>query len=181
MQSFHWSAMTLSPRMENWIKLFFGSLVFTLVGLGITYLAGQVSTLDCVKTDGQPVCRLSVSFMDSIQLKEMSIQKLDSASVEEDCDDDGCTYRVVLNTGFGPQVFTDGSDSNYGSKQAKADQINQFLQSPDVTELQVKDGGGFWAYFCFMFVLGGLFMGGKLIVEVIRYLLAIRNDDQLPD
>lgn len=173
--------MTLSPRMENWIKLFFGSLVFTLVGLGITYLAGQVSTLDCVKTDGQPVCRFSVSFMDSVQLKEMSIQELKSASVEEDCDDDGCTYRVVLDTGFGAMAFTDGSDSNYDSKQAKADHINQFLQKPDVTALQVKDGGGFWAYFCFLFVLGGLYMGGKLVVEVIQYLISIRSGDHIPD
>lgn len=174
--------MKLSHQLVDWIKRFITSFLITIAGFGTTYLAGQVSTLKCVHTgDGIPACQFSVSFLDRIPLEEMSIQELKGAELEEDCDDEGCTYRVILITGYGPEAFTIGSDSDRSGKQEIVDEINQFLASETGPDLFVKDGAGFWVLMTIGISLTGLVLGGKLLYQVIRYLIAVKRDEPLDD
>jgi hypothetical protein len=168
--------MKFTDQMAKWIGLFFGSLVFTVVGLLIFYLTCQVSTLTCRKADGKPVCQYTVSLLEQYTIKDLAIQDLKSASVEESCSDD-CTYRVVLTTGYGTQAFTDSSDSDRSGKEQKANQINTYLNSDDTSTLVVKDGGGFWIIFPLIFIFAGVWMGVRLVVDVIRSLISQRQSE----
>jgi hypothetical protein len=64
------------------------------------------------------------------------------ASVEESCDDDGCTYRVVVQTSRGAKALTSYRSSGYRSKQEVADKINRFVNSPAEQTLNLKVSSG---------------------------------------
>jgi hypothetical protein len=157
-------------NLEKWIGLFIGSVMFTVVGLLVSYLAGQVSTLECTKTEGIPTCKLSTSFMNKYPLKEIAILDLQSANVEESCND-SCTYRVILETGRGQQALTSGADSDQSGKNNLAKKVNDFLANPNPAELKISDGGGWWLALTGVFVLVGVGMGIYLVFLVIKALI----------
>jgi hypothetical protein len=157
-------------NLEKWMGLFIGSVLFTIVGLLVSYLAGQVSTLECSKTDGKPNCQLRTTFMNKYPLKTIPIRDLQSAYVEESCDDN-CTYRVILVTGVGQQALTSGADSDQSGKNNLAKKVNDFLAGPNPAGLKISDGGGWWLALTGGFVLVGVGMGIYLVFLVIKSLV----------
>ncbi|MBN1373243.1 MAG: hypothetical protein JW987_15005 [Anaerolineaceae bacterium] len=132
--------------MERIKRIFQGSvlagMLFLFLGLFFFYLMGQIKHLTCARAEtGEVLCGMRVTWMDLFPVKNVNIDSLKGAEVEQDCDDDGCTYRVTLQTTAGDVPFT-SYESDYSKINGIADQINRFLQNPSQPSLRLKSGGG---------------------------------------
>lgn len=133
--------------MDRIRRVFQGStmvgIMLLLMGLLFAYLMGRVSHLNCVRTDASaPQCSLRISWLSLFTIQEDGLQGLQGAYAQQNCDDDGCTYRVVLSTTAGNKPLTSAYSSGSKSKEQTAQQINQFIADPTQTALAVKAGGG---------------------------------------
>lgn len=131
------------------------AVVFVGVGLLFLYLLGQQTTLICTRTDDLEQCTLRTSWLNLVQLNHRAVEGIRSAWVEEQCDDDGCTYRVVMRTEQGEIPLGQAFSSGKASKQKKADQINAFA-SQQRNDVKVSEGGGGWSLIPVIFVILGI-------------------------
>ncbi|WP_298006209.1 MULTISPECIES: hypothetical protein [Anaerolinea] len=152
------------------------SFVFVVAGLGMAYLLGQVHTLNCQRTQGRQHCQIAVSWMGIVPLRQETLNPLQGARVDESCDEDGCTYRVVLRTGSGDVPLGVGYSSGLKSKEDMAETIQAFVANPSQPDLKVQTGGGLWIAFPLVFFMVGLWMG---ISPVISSFLPSRDDTPL--
>lgn len=132
--------------MQHIKRIFQGSilagLLFLFLGLLFFYLMGQIRYLTCARSEtGAIQCGMRVTWLDLFPVKNVELGSPRSADVEQDCDDDGCTYRVTLQTATGDVPFTN-YESNYSKINKIADQINRFLQDTSQPALSLKSGGG---------------------------------------
>lgn len=144
--------------------LFLG-LVFLFFSLIMAYLTGQINYLDCARSETGPVhCGMRVTWKDLLTVKNLSIEGLRGADLEQDCDDDGCNYKVILDITTKKLTFGD-----YGSQYSKANtatnQINQFLQDPSQPSLSMRSGDGSTLILPGIFAVGGL---GLIIHNLLR-------------
>jgi hypothetical protein len=78
--------------------------------------------------------------------------------VETSCDEDGCSYRVVLLTSNGQQPLTNYYSSDYSAREEMTWEINSYIQSEDNTPLFLTEKSGLIpALFSLIFVLVGLY------------------------
>lgn len=131
------------------------AVVFVGMGLFFTYLLGQRATLVCTRTGTMEQCTLHTSWMSLVGLNHRPIEGIRSASVEENCDDDGCTYRVVMHTEQGEIPLGQAFSSGKASKQQKAEQINAFANQQR-HELNISEGGGGWILIPLVFMILGV-------------------------
>lgn len=104
-----------------------------------------------------PQCELTRA---SLTRSETSaIGSLLGATVEESCDEDGCTYRTLVETSTGSHGLS-GYSSSFGDRASR--EIHAYLNQPDQVELTVAEHTGRWLFGS----LGGLmaFCGAGLIV-----------------
>lgn len=148
------------------------SIIFVGAGLFFTYLLGRVTTLECTRQLALPQCNLRVTWMGLVDLSDRPLRQLRSAHVEESCDQDGCTYRVALETDQGRLPLDSAYISDLADRTTKVDAINTFVGSPDQPTLSVQDGGGLWIFFPLIFVVIGLVMG---LAPVLGQFLANRQ------
>ncbi len=133
--------------MDRIKRIFQGStqvaILLLLMGLLFAYWMGRVSHLNCVRTDtAAPQCSLRISWLNLFTIQEDGLQELQGAYAQQNCDGDGCTYRVVLTTSAGDKPLTSAYSSGSKSKEQTAQQINQFIADPTQPTLTVKAGGG---------------------------------------
>lgn len=144
--------------------------VFFGMGLLLSYFFGKVGVLSCVRLEDRPDCVLETSWMGLVPLKQTSLASLDGANVEENCDSDGCTYRVVIQTATGAIPLEDTYSSGQQPKQNNADQVNAFVQDTSLKNLRVSQGGGFWIIIPLIFVAVGVFLALKPILAAFQSL-----------
>jgi hypothetical protein len=153
---------------ENWI-MYALSVIFVGVGLLVLYLVGQTATLKCIRAgETQSQCTLTTTWMKLSRLKEVTFSPLVSATTEESCDDDGCTYRVLLLSSTGSLPLTSVYSSGYESKQKIADQINAYVQNTDQKSLEIETNSGFWIIAPFVFIVIGIFFGLRTFISSMR-------------
>lgn len=133
--------------MDRIRRVFQGStmvaIMLLLMGLLFAYLMGRVSHLNCVHTESAALrCSLRISWLNLFTIREDRLQELQNAFVQQNCDDDGCTYRVVLSTAAGNTPLTSAYSSGERAKEKTAQQINQFIADPAQPELKINAGGG---------------------------------------
>ncbi len=115
------------------------SAMFFGFGLLFLYLMGQVSTLDCSRVgNGGVNCSLLTTWMDLSPLDEKPISQIELAYVQQQCDEDGCTYRVTLHSRFGDFPLTSLYSSGKAEKEQMAHQINTFVQDTSQPTLRLK-------------------------------------------
>jgi len=131
------------------------SVIFVGAGLFFLYLLGQQITLICTRTGAMEQCTLHTSWMNLVQLNNRTIEGIRSAWVEDQCDEDGCAYRVVMRTDQGEIPLGQAFSSGKASKQRKAEQINAFA-SQQSHALKVSEGGGGWILIPLVFVIIGI-------------------------
>lgn len=131
------------------------SVLFVGAGLFFLYLLGQQTTLICTRTGAMEQCTLQTSWMNLVQLNHHAIEDIRSAWVENQCDDDGCTYRVVIRTDRGEIPLGQAFSSGMASKEHNAEQINAFA-SQQRNELKVSEGGGGWILIPIVFTILGI-------------------------
>jgi len=137
--------------------LFFG-FVFSACGCLIAFFFGQDGFLTCTRVESSQVqCLQETKWLGIVPLGEKEIQNLTGARVVENCDDDGCTYRVELDTDQGRVALTSYYSSGEKAKREIADQINTFIQNPRSDgPLNVKSSIGPWGFILpLIFILVG--------------------------
>jgi hypothetical protein len=150
---------------DQW-TLYFLSVVFVGVGLLVLFFLGQNDTLRCTRTGGTQVhCTLTTTWMNISRLKEVTFSSLISANTEENCDEDGCTYRVMLVTSSGGLPLTNVYSSGYESKQKMVDQINSYLRTSDQRSLEIESSSGLWIVLPVFFILVGIGLGVKEFIK----------------
>ena len=135
-------------------------LVFMVLGIFFMFVFGQTTDLTCTKTEtGQTECTKEVKFLSVLPMSTGEFRDVYRAEVEESCDDDGCSYRIVLTTIDGERPLTGYYTSDWSSKNEMAEQINTFIRSNNIRgELSVQEQSGLWAsLFSLVFVLVGLY------------------------
>jgi hypothetical protein len=144
------------------------ALAFFGVGLLLTFLLGQISTLSCDRVEDADRCILSVKWLGLASLKETRIEGLLGAQVEESCDSDGCTYRVVLVTARQTLPLEVAYSSGKAEKTEITDQVNAFTKDRTLRTLKVKAGGGLWLIIPCIFLAVGIYMAMKPLTSALR-------------
>lgn len=130
----------------NFKNIFISALIgFVISALGFVflYVFGQAVTLACERTEtGRISCVKTSVLLSVLKVDQKPVESLEMAWVSESCDEDGCTYRVELDTARGTIPMTIYRSSGYRSKENMANQINAFLRSPDQPKLEVKASTG---------------------------------------
>lgn len=143
------------------------AFLFVAAGLGTAYLLGQVQILTCERAPGRQNCQIDTSWMGLIPLRHQTIPPLTGAWVDESCDEDGCTYRVILQTGSGDIPLGIGYSSGLHSKQEMAQKVQAFVADPSQPDLEIKTGGGLWILFPLTFLIMGVWLGISPILPFI--------------
>ncbi len=140
-------------------SILFG-LIFMVMGIVFMFIFGQTTDLTCSKTDtGTTKCTTEVKFLGLISLSTNEFQDVYRAEVEESCDDEGCSYRVVLTTTDGERPLTSFYSSGWAGKDKMAGQINTFIGSNlNRGTLFIREQSGMWASLLAMvFLFVGLY------------------------
>jgi hypothetical protein len=127
---------------KTWVKvLLLLSEVLALGGFG--YVLGQVTTLTCdwVGT-GQIDCTVQSTWLDLLTLREQLVRDVRGARVDENCDEDGCTYRVELVTRVGVVPLTSHYSFDSAGKERVAQRIKDFTSGSAAPSLVVRDQFG---------------------------------------
>jgi len=146
--------------MKADLKSILFGLVFIVLGIFFMFIFGQVTDLSCSKTAaGRTQCVKGVKFLGVIPLSSSEFRDVYRAEVEESCDDDGCSYRVVLTSMDGERPLTSYYTSGWDSKQELAGQINAFIGSNmNGGTLSLQESSGLWAsLLSLIFLLVGLY------------------------
>jgi hypothetical protein len=146
----------------------FLSIVFVGLGLLFSYIMGIVTTLECSRPESGQVCNLERSWMGLVKLTDRPLRQVQSAWVEENCDDDGCTYRVVLETDQGQLPLGTAYSSGSSSKQEQADQVNAFVKNSSISQVNVQAGGGLWMVIPLIFLVIGVGIVARPLVGLVK-------------
>jgi hypothetical protein len=151
------------------------AVIFVGVGLLLTFLLGQVSTLTCNRVADADRCVLRVNWMGLARLGETTIEGLQGARVDESCDEDGCTYRVVVVTALDSIPLEKGYSSGKTAKDESAEKINAFVRDRQIRDLEVSAGGGLWLVIPVIFLGMGVWMAGKPLKNALLGLFSRSN------
>jgi hypothetical protein len=141
--------------------ILFGS-VYIACGCLSGFIFGQTITLNCTRSEPNQVqCSQQRRWAGLVPLGEDSIRNLQGAEVEDDCDEDGCMYRVLLKTTDGPAPLTSVYSSGLTPQEETAERINGFVQDREQNSLTVEDNSGLWGIlFALIFSSVGLVIAG---------------------
>ena len=146
--------------MKNCGKAILIGLAFVGMGLVFVFVFGQITELSCEKPKVNVTqCTLERKFLGILTVSTKEFSDINDAWVESSCDDEGCTYRVMLLTSMGQQPMTGYYSSGESVKVRMAREINQYIQSEDFAPVFMSDKSGmFFALFALIFVLVGLYI-----------------------
>lgn len=147
-------------------------LIFALAGVFMLYMLGIETTLTCQRISANQVnCTAQDRWLGVADLGTRSFEAVRYASVAENCDSDGCTYRVELDTEHGWLPLQDIYSSGRDEKQAVASSLNIFLQDRGRETFTITQSLGWWALFALCFCIPGvaLMLGG--LWSMVRGLL----------
>jgi hypothetical protein len=157
-------------RIGRVVSAVFFGFIFSACGCLFSFIFGQDTTLTCQRVETTQVeCLKESKWLGQVSMSEASIQGLEGAWVAESCDEDGCTYRVEMDTADGRVPLTSYYSSGARSKHETADRINAFLRNPAEGSLTVKSGAGLLGLLLpFVFVAVGPIVAFSGLVRAIR-------------
>ena len=89
-------------RISRIVSAVIFGIIFSACGCLMGYFFGQQTTLNCLWVEPMQIeCNMKKSWLGLVPLGEESVRGLEGAMVDESCDEDGCTYRVELDTADG--------------------------------------------------------------------------------
>jgi hypothetical protein len=158
----------MKTRDKKTGKPIFLGVLFILISVVFIYIFGQVTKLTCNKPQPKVVrCVSEKQLFGFFTISTKVFEDVNRADVETSCDDEGCTYRVLLMTVDGQQPMTGYFSSGQGSKQNTAYQINTYIDSMESREtLKIQENSGLWAaLLSFAFLLFGI---NRIIIYFVR-------------
>lgn len=111
--------------------------VFVLVA--VVYVMGQVTTLTCKRVDQQVDCVAESKLLGLVPLQERTAPDVIGARLGTFCDDDGCRYRVELQSEAGVVPVTPYYTAGTAVKRSMIDQVNAFANDATATPLRVQE------------------------------------------
>jgi hypothetical protein len=142
--------------------LLFG-FIFVVAGATVMFFFARVSELECTHPEPSEVmCEKQVKWLGTVTVGKETIRDVRGASVDESCDEDGCTYRVMVRTGEGSMPLTGYYSSGYGVKARTAAQITEYVGRSTEEPLQIREGS----------VLLGVLIGGIFVLAGLGVALA---------
>lgn len=161
-------------RVFQRIQTMVFGLAFSCCGLIFLLFMAQRADLNCRRVEPTQInCQLQSSLLGLVPISSQSVSGLIDAGVAENCDSDGCTYRVELRTESGSVPLASFYSSGEEPKRLLANQINRFVQEVDEETISLKAyaGEGFgllglipigfmllgMAIFVYGFIFGGPF------------------------
>jgi hypothetical protein len=140
---------------------------FVAVGLVIALFFGQVSVLECVHPEpSQVVCEKEVRLLGLVPVGRETIRDVRGAWLDDNCDSDGCTYRVVLRTDGSDVPLTSYYAAGQRAKEEMADRINTYVEQESEGLLRLRAGSA---------LLGGLLGGLFVAVGVGAAVASLRR------
>jgi len=135
----HETAPEGRPTIQKRKGYLFGLIAVVIIG-ALLYFMGQVTTLTRHRAERDRVdCRIQSNWLGLLPLRERSVRGVQGAQVAENCDQDGCTYRVELRTGGGIVPLTPHYSSGSVVKESVARRVNDFVRDPTAASLQVRE------------------------------------------
>ncbi|MFL7811188.1 MAG: hypothetical protein AB8I80_21290 [Anaerolineae bacterium] len=126
------------PTRKTWYWILLVLTEILSVGV-VAYLTGQVTTLMCDRAEPAQVdCIVQAKWLGLVSLREQSVRSVRGARVAENCDEDGCTYRVELVTDSGAVPLAPHYSLSYPAKERVAQRVNDFVTDPTATSLAVQ-------------------------------------------
>lgn len=149
-------------------------LVFALAGVFILYITGTETTLTCTRVRANQVnCTAQDRWFGLADLGTRSMEAVRRASVVDNCDTDGCTYRVELDTELGWMPIQDVYSSGREDKEETAGAINTFLQDQGRETFTITQSLGAWALFALAFCLPGVGIMAGGLWQMVRGLFLV--------
>jgi hypothetical protein len=154
-----------------WNVLMMG-LIFTAVGALVLLIGAHRTNLVCEPAaTSQVSCTIQSDWMGYFPQEPRTIREVQQAYVDESCDSDGCTYRVILEGLQGSEPVTNVYSSGFEPKQRVASQVNAYIGSGNFTPLELRldlNLGWFAIIPAIFLILGMLFLGSAIAQLVVR-------------
>jgi hypothetical protein len=139
----------MTGRILKYLLMIAGTVVF--FGLFVV-IFGNSTELTCARLEGEnPTCKMDRQFLGRYQVSSRIVENVTDVEIEEDCDEDGCSYRPVLYTAAGQGVPVNDVYTDWGPVRKQVDEIDRFLAS-DAATYQTKIPVPWWV----MLLLGGM-------------------------
>ena len=120
--------------------LLFAAL-FLGMGLLFSFFTGNRVQLECIRAEAERVdCRILSRWYGLVPLAESQVENLQAASLEVYCDEDDCSYRILLATNRGGIPLTQYYSANRRPKEGAVQAIEEFLADPQAETLAVQAG-----------------------------------------
>lgn len=144
--------------------------VFMVTGFVLLYYLGQFVELSCERTHVVQVsCVKTTRVLGVLRINVQTIEKLERAWIREKCDDDGCSYRVILRAARGNFPLSSFHLSDYSSNEKTANQINTFVNDLTKPSFVINSNVGIMGIvFPLAFVLAGPLIALSELREVTR-------------
>lgn len=152
-------------------------LAFTIGGFLFLLIAAHRTEVTCSRVEPQLVnCRIQSSWLGWFPQTPRTAADVQQALVDENCDSDGCTYRVELLTGSGIEPLTNAYSSGFDGKQQTANQVNNYLAGGSNEPLQFTSdlGMGWFVLVPILFVLIGLASLAAAAARLVLRLTGLR-------
>ena len=126
---------TLEGR--GWTILMLLLVVFVLAA--VVYAMGQVTTLTCERVDRQVNCAAESRLLGLVPLRERTAQGVFGARLGRYCDDDGCRYRVELQSEAGVVPVTSYYSAGTAVKGNMIKAINAFVRDSTAPRCECRN------------------------------------------
>jgi hypothetical protein len=129
--------------------------IFVVAGALFLYFLGIQTSLECRRSEAIN-CTLHTTWMNLFEINQSKVDGLRRSWVDSRCDEQGCTYWVMLTTVKGEEIrFSDGASSDRSPKRDISNQINSAIEDQRQT-FSVGSQDGWWIVLPLVFILVGL-------------------------
>jgi hypothetical protein len=129
--------------------------IFVFAGVMFLYFLGIQTRLECRRLETIN-CTLHSTWMNLFELRQEPVNNLERSWVDSRCDEEGCTYWVMLTTASGEEIrFSEGASSDRDPKRDISNQINAAIQNQQLS-FTVGSQDGWWIILPLVFILVGL-------------------------
>ena len=127
------------PRLGCTGVLF--AILFLFMGIVFSFYTGNRIHIQCDRiSSGRVDCQIQTRWYGLLPLNELQVQAVDSAFLDEHCEDNDCAYRVVLVTHNAEIPLTAFYSAQKGPKLAAAERIQSFLDNPETVSFALDLG-----------------------------------------
>jgi hypothetical protein len=118
------------------------AIAMTVGAIMVVFFLANGTYVTCQRVEADLVnCVLTPHVLGLVDLGTEHVDDVRRARLAEDCDE-GCTYRVELDTGNGMEPVSPIWISNYSRQNDIADQINAMLSNPSQQIVEIEDPPG---------------------------------------